>query len=71
MKESNLNASDSIYIRETIGGVATKADASTEKGKKNSRSRKEAVVTTLKSDPYIWGIYLMLVLIYVIDLYSA
>lgn len=71
MKESNLNATDSIYIRETIGGVPTKADSSTEKGKKNNRSRKEAMVSTLKSDPYIWGIYLMLVLISIIELYSA
>ncbi len=28
-------------------------------------------MTTLKSDPYIWGIYLMLVLVSVIELYSA
>lgn len=63
MKNSD---SDGIYIRETIGGVETAAAKA-----KPARKRTSAVVSTLKSDPYIWGIYLMLVLISVIELYSA
>ncbi len=60
-----------IYIRESIGGVPTEPKESSAKERKNTRKRSETVVTTLKSDPYIWGIYLMLVLISIIELYSA
>lgn len=57
---------DGIYIRETIGGVETAAAVA-----RPTRKRGAAVVNTLKSDPYIWGIYLMLLLISVVELYSA
>lgn len=60
-----------LYIRESIGGIPVDTGKSSEKGKRNSRKKSETVVTVLKSDPYIWGIYLMLVLISVIELYSA
>ncbi len=60
------NGSDGIYIRETVGGVETSTTAT-----RPSRKKISKVVTTLKSDPYIWGIYLMLLLISVIELYSA
>lgn len=60
-----------IYIRESIGGVPVEPEKSQGKGKKNSRKTSETVAATLKSDPYIWGIYLMLVLISIIELYSA
>lgn len=66
----NLN-NDEILINETLGGVPIKSEATSEKKAKKSRKRSETVVATLKSDPYIWGIYLMLVLISVIELYSA
>ncbi|MDE6649728.1 MAG: FtsW/RodA/SpoVE family cell cycle protein [Muribaculaceae bacterium] len=65
------NNQDGIYIRETIGGIPSEPEKKTAKGKKTVRRRSEAVVSTLKSDPYIWGIYLMLVLISIIELYSA
>lgn len=68
MGEENQNG---IYIRETIGGVSEQPESNKQKGKKPARKRSEAVVSTLKSDPYIWGIYLMLVLISIIELYSA
>lgn len=68
---ANQPTSDSIYIRETIGGIPTEPEATTGKGKKSVRKRTEKVVSTLKSDPYIWGIYLMLVLISIVELYSA
>lgn len=64
-------SNDEILIRETIGGISTNPDARSEKKVKKQRKRTEAVVSTIKSDPYIWGIYLMLVLISVIELYSA
>lgn len=62
---------DDILIRETVGGKPTTEDTSFEKKQRKTRKRSETVVATLKSDPYIWGIYLMLVLISIIELYSA
>lgn len=61
---------DEIFIRETIGGIPSDTKARKER-KTKKQGTKETVVTTLKSDPYIWGIYLMLVLISIIELYSA
>lgn len=60
------NDPDGIYIRETIGGVETATTSA-----RHTRKKMSKVVTTIKSDPYIWGIYLMLLLISVIELYSA
>ncbi|MDE6741415.1 MAG: FtsW/RodA/SpoVE family cell cycle protein [Muribaculaceae bacterium] len=68
MATNNLSGLD---IRESLDGVPVNTPKRTEKGKKGSKKTSEAVVTTLKSDPYIWGIYLMLVLISIIELYSA
>ncbi|MBD5278778.1 MAG: FtsW/RodA/SpoVE family cell cycle protein [Bacteroides sp.] len=68
MRQTNDSAPDGIYIRETIGGVPTEKPSASRKA---ARKKSESVVTTLKSDPYIWGIYLMLLLISIIELYSA
>ncbi len=65
------NEQSGLYIRESIGGVPVDAERIAGKGKKTSRKKSETVVTTLKSDPYIWGIYILLVVISVIELYSA
>ena len=65
------NNQSGLYIRESIGGVPVEPAKGTAKGKRGSRKTGETVVTTLNSDPYIWGIYLMLVLISIIELYSA
>ncbi len=65
MSQSEL---EGIYIRESIDGKPIERSA---KEKKTTKKRGEAVVTTLKSDPYIWGIYILLVLISIIELYSA
>lgn len=59
-----------IFIRETIGGVPV-GEAETREKKKSPRRNPENVVTAIKSDPYIWGIYLMLLLVSIIELYSA
>lgn len=69
MAIKNQTATDGIYIRETIGGVAMEEGAPAKK--KSTRKKTETVAATLKSDPYIWGIYLMLVLVSIIELYSA
>ena len=65
------NDQSGLYIRESIGGVPVESERVSGKGKKVSRKKSEAVVTTLKSDPYIWGIYILLVVISIIELYSA
>lgn len=62
---------DGIYIRESIDGRPIESKSERTKGKKATKKRSEDVVTALKSDPYIWGIYLLLVLISIIELYSA
>lgn len=66
-----INNTGGLDIRESLDGVPVNPPKRSEKGKKGSNKTSETVVTTLKSDPYIWGIYLMLLLISVIELYSA
>lgn len=65
------NDQSGLYIRESIGGIPVEQEKQPGKAKKGSRKTSEAVATVLKSDPYIWGIYLMLLLISIIELYSA
>lgn len=69
MKKGDNNNSEQqgILIRETVGGVVAEAVAPARRGRKKERA--EAV--PLKGDPYIWGIYLMLLVVSVIELYSA
>ena len=62
---------DGIYIRESLDGRPIETKSEQKKTKKATKKRSEDVVTALKSDPYIWGIYLLLVLISFIELYSA
>lgn len=62
--------SDEIFIRETVGGVALEDAA--KPARASSRKQKESIMTTVKrSDPYIWGIYITLVVVSIIELYSA
>ncbi len=65
------NEQSGLYIRESIGGVPVDSEKIARKGKKGSRKPSETIVTTLKSDPYIWGIYILLVVVSIIELYSA
>lgn len=60
--------SQGILIRETVGGVTEETPVSEAKavGKRHRVSQ-----IGLKGDPYIWGIYLMLLVVSVIELYSA
>lgn len=61
---------DEIFIRETVGGVAV--DAVQNRRRESGRRQKESIMTSVrKSDPYIWGIYITLLLVSIIELYSA
>ncbi len=60
-----------LYIRESIGGVPVDAEKSTGKGRKATRKASDTVAATIKSDPYIWGIYIVLVIFSIVELYSA
>lgn len=61
---------DEIFIRETIDGVDVAAEAKSRRQARRKQS--ESILTTVKrSDPYIWGIYITLVVVSIIELYSA
>lgn len=61
--------SDAIFIRETIGGAEAAADT---RSRRQAAKKRESILTTVKkSDPYIWGIYITLVVVSIIELYSA
>lgn len=62
MAEEYTNGTSGIIIRETIDGqekIRRKKEASAQPQKRQ------------KSDPYIWGIYIMLLVVSVIELFSA
>ena len=61
MPEIYENSASGILIRETVDGEAV-----VRKKEKNKRAS-----TVRKSDPYIWGIYISLLVISVIELFSA
>ena len=62
---ATLNASEGLTIKQTVDGVAVP-----EKGK-SSRSGLRGDTRQYKSDPYLWGIYIMLLMISVVELFSA
>lgn len=65
------NNDDGIFIRETIGGRDVSASATATR-RQARVGKKEAIIATVKSsDPYIWGIYITLVVVSIIELYSA
>lgn len=61
---------DGIVIRETIDGVAVEAGTSAA-AEPSVRKKKRAVTAVQKADPYIWGIYIMMLVISVVELFSA
>ena len=62
--------SDEIFIRETIGGV--EVNSSRKSARRTPGKQKESIISTVKrSDPYIWGIYITLVVVSIIEIYSA
>ncbi len=64
METSNEAIVQGIAIQETIDGVAVQQPA-------QRRVKKTASVSRPKPDPYIWGIYIMLLMVAVIELFSA
>lgn len=71
-----------VVIRNSVDGVAVDTPSSEEgnkgrqtgserSGGKERRARSKAPVGRHKSDPYLWGIYLALLLVSVIELFSA
>ncbi len=66
--KQNTSASGGIYIRETIGGVPTEKPSAP---RRSSRRGADAAKPARKSDPYIWGTYILLVIVSIIELYSA
>lgn len=77
---------DSIEIRETVDGVSGKGDvltspvspeASAAKAKTSDKSdtrnpkAQKPMAKVRRPDPYLWGIYLMLLVISVVELFSA
>lgn len=65
-KENSGSTDGELLIRETIGGVES---VSTKTKSKSGSAR--VAISQLKGDPYIWGIYIMLLLVSVVELYSA
>lgn len=54
-----------VIIKNTVDGVAVGPE------EKVARTRKPQPVSRPKPDPYIWGIYIMLLMVSVIELFSA
>lgn len=59
---NSTNTPNGIVINETVDGVAVAAAP---------RVRAKAIPKRQKPDPYIWGIYIMLLMVSVIELFSA
>lgn len=58
---NSTESPNGIVINETIDGVAVAAP----------KTRRKAVLRRQKPDPYIWGIYIMLLMVSIIELFSA
>lgn len=63
------NIAPKVVIRETVDGVSV--DNLSEQSPTRKRSQKVKAIVRPKADPYIWGIYLTLLLISVVELFSA
>lgn len=64
MANSTDSQADGVVINETIDGVAVQASPKDRISRSSTPSRQ-------KPDPYIWGIYIMLLVVSVIELFSA
>ena len=65
--------SPDIIIEETIDGRPIESEASAEgnSSRRKKRSKSAAEASTAKSDKYIWGLYIMLLIISCIEVFSA
>ncbi len=66
----NNNPNEGIVIRETIDGVAAEETVSVAE-RMRRRKKAKAPAAVQKADPYIWGIYIMLLVISLVELFSA
>lgn len=66
----NTNSEEGIIIRETVDGVVSEETLSAAE-RMRRRKKKAAPVVAQKADPYIWGIYIMLLVISLVELFSA
>lgn len=64
MANSTDSQVDGVVINETIDGVEVNTSS-------KRRLQRNSIPTRQKADPYIWGIYVMLLVVSVIELYSA
>lgn len=65
MKQETDTLEQGVIIKETIDGIAVEQPA------RATRAPKAAAVAKPRPDPYIWGIYIMLLMVSVIELFSA
>lgn len=69
MTNETGSPTEGVIIKNTIDGVAAPEKKRAPRQTRNSRQGKDA--SRPKPDPYIWGIYIMLLVISVIELFSA
>jgi len=67
--EDKQSVNDGLLIRETIDGEPAKKTAA--RKQKATRSQSKAPARVSKADPYIWGIYILLIIVSVVELFSA
>ncbi|MBD5269435.1 MAG: FtsW/RodA/SpoVE family cell cycle protein [Bacteroides sp.] len=67
-----MEKEDGILIKETIDGVAVEDTTQSVASRMRRKRKPDATPTNVqKADPYIWGIYIMLLVISVVELFSA
>ena len=66
-----MEKNEGILIKETIDGIAVDDTPSAAARIRSKRKKESIPVTAQKADPYIWGIYIMLLVISVVELFSA
>lgn len=66
MANNIIQESDRIIINNTIDGMSVEPVAVS-----GTKEKRKTMATTHRSDPFIWGIYIMLLIVSVVELFSA
>lgn len=66
-----MNPEDEIIIKETVDGIPTATAAARTRAPRKSAAAAGKGLRAYKSDPFIWGIYLSLLVFSVVELFSA